>query len=859
MPDISKRLEKAEKLLQKGKHELALEEYLAIVREEPNNDKVRQQAADLCVSQNRPEEAAALLGPLFDRQASIGDSAKAIITFKKLTRLGKPTVERSYRYAQLTERSNRKEALEAYETALAGFVTSGRYQEAAAALERIVALEPSVVNYVRQGDLARTMGDQPNAALAFYRAGELEVQAGGDGLTKFERAYALDPRNLDAAFAYAKTLMSSPDAANNAAKVVGILAPLVAGLAAGRQEFRDLYGRALLGAKRPVEAEPFLWELFQREPRNLMELIRLLGALIDTGEQAKAIALSRKAEAHEHRAGRRREYVAAIRELSERHQPGIEFLEYLVELYNNASREQEYCGTLMKLFELYYRAGSFTKAGEALERAAEVDPYETGHTQRLERLRGKIDTAFFNSIAHRFALAAGTDAGQPKGVPDDEQPVILEDFMLQAEIFLQYSMRPKALERLDRINKLFPYEEEKSPRLRQLYASAAFSPNYEGVPRPAGSAATKGKALAPRTAVAAPAQASQSAEDGSVDNIARVTGITRNIYRQTSVKNVLFTTVNEVGKHWEVSRCVAGLCAPGKPPSAALEYCAPGVKQSDVTSVVKLISTLQALVKDKVALTIPKVADSPDLAPARDLLQALEVESLVVVPLLDGEQQSGVLILEQCGRPRFWSNADVMMLKTIADQAVQAFLNARLRSLMKTLDVTDEKSGLLKRSSYVDVLLSEVKRAAQQNSSCTIMLFNFGKASTLVKESGEPAVEALMQQVGQVVCSHLRQSDIAVRYDLTTIAIILSDTIEKNAFFVVDKMRRVVGQLKGPAGKILSTAVGIAEPAMLSGFDAVDIVTEVINRAEAALAIAQTKTDTGIHALAPNLESAAVA
>ncbi len=855
MSDISKRLEKAEKLLQKGKHDLALEEYLAIVREEPSNDKVRQQAADLCVSQNRGEEAAALLGPLFDRQASIGDTPKAIITFKKLARLGKPAVERSYKYAQLAERSNKKDALEAYEAALAGFVTSGRHREAAAALERIVALDPSVVNYVRQGDLARTMGDQPNAALAFYRAGDLEMQTGGDGVGKFQRAYSLDPSNLDAAFAYAKGLMAGGDAA----KVVGILAPLVAGAAGSRQEFRDLYGRALLAAKRPVEAEPFVWELFQREPRNLAELVRLLGALLDVGEQSRAIALSRKAEAHENRAGRRREYVGAIREIGERHQAGIEFLEYLVELYNSASREQEYCSTLMKLFELYFTAGSFTKAGEALDRAAEVDPYETGHSQRLERLRGKIDTSFFNSISHRLALAAGTDAGQPKSAAEDEQPVILEDFMLQAEIFLQYAMRPKALERLDRISKLFPYEEEKNPRLRQLYSSAGFVPNYEGVPRPASRAASREKAAGSRTAVAAPPRASRAPEDNAVDNIARVTEITRNIYRQTSVKNVLYTTVNEVGRLWEVSRCVAGLCAPGKPPSAALEYCAPGVKQSDVTSVVKLISTLQALVKDKVSLTVPNVGDSPDLAPARDLLEALEVNSLVVIPLLDGEQQVGVLILEQCGRPRFWRNTDVMVLKTIADQAVQAFLNARLRSLVKNLAVTDEKSGLLKRASYVDVLLSEIRRAAQQNSSCTIMLFNFGKASALVKESGEPAVEALMQQVGQVVCSHLRQSDIAVRYDLTTIAVVLADTIEKNAFYVVDKLRHVVGQLKSPAGKALNTSVGIAESGMLPGFDPVDIATELINRAEAALAIAQTKTDTGIHALGANLEATAVA
>ena len=49
-------------------------------------------------------------------------------------------------------------------------------------------------------------------------------------------------------------------------------------------------------------------------------------------------------------------------------------------------------------------------------------------------------------------------------------------------------------------------------------------------------------------------------------------------------------------------------------------------------------------------------------------------------------------------------------------QRLLAVNNAKLRSLMKNLAVTDEKSGLLKRSSYLDVLLSETKRAFSQNS-----------------------------------------------------------------------------------------------------------------------------------------------
>jgi diguanylate cyclase (GGDEF)-like protein len=186
--------------------------------------------------------------------------------------------------------------------------------------------------------------------------------------------------------------------------------------------------------------------------------------------------------------------------------------------------------------------------------------------------------------------------------------------------------------------------------------------------------------------------------------------------------------------------------------------------------------------------------------------------------------------------------------------------NAKLRSLMKTLAVTDEKSGLLKRSSYLQVLLSEVRRAQQQTSTSTLMLLHFGKASATVKEIGEQAIESMMQQIGQVVCSNIRQNDVAVRYQLTTIALVLADTNDKNAFFVVDKMRKALAGTKFPGtDRAVPITVGIAEAVMKADFDPVDIVTEVMNRAESALEAARAEGGNKAQSLAPVLEVAAVA
>ena len=143
-------------------------------------------------------------------------------------------------------------------------------------------------------------------------------------------------------------------------------------------------------------------------------------------------------------------------------------LEFLSELYNASNRENDYCQTLLKLFDLYCSTGEYAKAAECLDRAAEVDPYEPGHLKRLEMLKGKVDDARYRAIAARFTSASKA----PEEPAHEEGPTLgastLQDLMLQAEILVQYGMRNKAVERLQRIQELFPREEERNEDLQRL-------------------------------------------------------------------------------------------------------------------------------------------------------------------------------------------------------------------------------------------------------------------------------------------------------------------------------------------------------------------------------------------------------
>ncbi|HKD81937.1 MAG TPA: diguanylate cyclase [Candidatus Angelobacter sp.] len=867
MADISKRLDKAEKYLQRSKPEAALEEYLGILDEDPKNDQVRQTAADLCLALDRRSEAADLFSTLFEQEFETGETSKGSITYKKLAKLTTPTAIQTFRYAQLIEKRDRNEALEAYAAALRGFERQKNEKQALAACKRIVELSPTIENLQLTAEKAAALGEGKAAAANFIQLGLLQDQeAPGSGFQSYERAYNFDPLNFQAIFLYGRGLFS-----RNAVKECLAVLETVVTRVKGLPELRELYAHALMAAKRPAEAEPYAWELYQRDPQQLEEMASIVGVYLDINDTRGALDLARRLEEHETSAGRRREFITSMFEMSDRRMPSLGFIEYLVKLFDTSNREHEYSRTLLKLFQLYYSAGKYGQAGETLDRAAELDPYEPGHSKRLEMLRGRIDEHQFNRIANRFHRV--DNKAQKPAAPEPEaeveapapsraesEPTVLEDFILQAEIYLQYGMRSKALERLERLSKLFPREEQKNEKLRHLYISAGFTPAYE-VAAAAGRAANPPAPAAKAPAAPPSQQASAAAshyEENAVDNFARVTEITRNIYRQANVKSVLFTAVNDIGRHFNASRCVAGLCTIGKPPSAALEYCAPGVKQSDVMAIVKLIGLTQQLAVNG-PVTIANAKASRELAPAAEHVHALNIESLIAVPLVDSGEQSGILILQQTSA-RQWRQTDIVVLKTIAEQMVLAVSNVRLRTLMKTLAVTDEKSGLLKRSSYLDVLLSEVRRSLQQKAPMTLMLLHFGKASTLVKEIGEAHVDSMMQQVGQALASHIRQNDVAIRYDLTTIALVLSDTTEKNAFLVVDKMRKVLAPIKVPGSeRTPPISVGIAEAVLQERYDAVDMVTEVINRVENALEAARSEGGNKAHSLAPTSQPNALA
>ncbi len=318
--DISKCVQKAEKALQRGRLKAALSQYLRVLRLDPANAGAKESVAEVYASLNQPALAAEQLSEVFHFYAAKSNLSKATLIYKRLGRLRPALPEEALLFAQLSEQTNQREAVLAYEAALNGYRTLRRDHEIFQILERLTKLDPTAERFQQLADAAIKQGRTREAAVA-YTGVALEFQRHGvDGSGQFAKAYELDPGNAGAALGHGAALLET-----DAAQAVRILEPL-ANYPSSPAEAREPYGIALMRAGRPMEAEPYVWELFQRDPRNWLEkVVELIGHTIDDGHEEYAVDLSLRLEEFQRRVGMRREFVALTKRMAGMRRSGANF------------------------------------------------------------------------------------------------------------------------------------------------------------------------------------------------------------------------------------------------------------------------------------------------------------------------------------------------------------------------------------------------------------------------------------------------------------------------------------------------------------------------------------------------------
>jgi len=802
MADAAKLIDRAEKLLDKGKPELALAEFRSALELEPRNEALLHKTADLSMSLGQLGVASDMLRRLFVSAVDSKKLGEAGLVFRKLQRLKALDPEMVVRYADLCENTSRRDAGEAYRVAFEEFQRLGDGKRALECISHALELDPRMDDFREQARIAEAMHEPKLAATALVSQAVLLERLGQDAASVYERAFGDDPDNMAARLGWGRALLTD----GRAAEAVDLLHPL-ASYPSSPDEAREPYAMALLAMGRVEDAEPYAWGLFERNPKaNLATLHTVIGGLLDRDRTERALELARKLEDHSRKAGMRGQFMQDMAELADLSKTSIPFLEYLAEIYNSANREQDYALILGRLFTAYYESGMYARALDALDRSVDIDPYEAEHKERMVKLAGHVPEERLQIVARRLGVAPpeAITVAADETVEENPAPKVLENLILQAEIFLQYDMKDKAMQQIEQIQRGFAGEIESDPRVRQLFMNA-------GLPVP-----ERAETTVERNRMA--------------DSMVRAAEVSRLIARQTDPHNVLVTAVNQIGTRWQYSRCLAALATPGKPPSMVVEYCSPEVAKSERTAMVRLLALSQRLTLTEPVFRAADVNMAEPLTPIKAELERLNVHSLAVLAMISEDKTIGLLIVQQCGVRRRWSPDDMALLRSLADQMAMAVHGARLRSLVSTLGVAEEKTGLLKRSAYLAAVVSELGRQSETgDASATLALL---QVSMLTSQSED---EFAISEMTRTLRSMAQDDAMSFRYDRDTVALLMPHAPATQVEMLVDKLREAMD----PIG--VTITAGIAEAPQSSGYDPEDLATEWVNRVARALVKAGTE------------------
>jgi len=843
MGDVNKQLERAKKFLEKNRIEDAIDAYLAVLEEAPAHPEATQALGDLYARQEQPERAAVYYGMFFDLLIDPKDESKALAIYNRFLKnlSANQPPERIARYAFLQQKQNRpEEASEQYGKAAELFTLAGREEDALFCLERMAQLEPE--NLSRQVTLAEAAERNKRntlAARALLRAGQLATASGAtdESLKYLARAHALAPQERSVALLYGAAKLRKGEAAD-AAK---LLEPFAATEA--DPVFLETFSEALVRSGQLDRARDVLEKLLREKNAGLSRLFLLADQYATAGSGGKAVevlvVLKRKMFADK----RHNEFAAQLDDVAGRHTNSSEILEFWAGLYNELNRESKYFEIMIRLFDAYLAGGNVRKACDCLERLVDIDSYDYRNQERLERLRGKADEAFVQRVARRLTRSGTTistsetepQAG-PQSVRESGAPVTeegrrmqaLEDLIVQTEIFLQYSLQNKALDRLQKIAELFPGEEQKNERLRNLYQTANWWP--QGAPvRKAEPPARPGGPPPAEVAKASPAKTGTYAAD-TLRDLSKISEINQKIFRQQTPRAMLNTAVNEIGEYLRVSRALAVIGSPGRPPELAAEYCGPNMKPAPGAQVVFLLAQVEKAEGDELGGLV--VDNTPG-----SVVGDLALRTVLGVKITDRETQqpAGMLIVGHA-EPRKWKPNETYFLQAIGDQMLMSVSHTRLRSLVRRMGVSDERSGLLSRSSYQSCLLTEADRARTQGTPLALTILQIDRGGEILRQQGESPMERFLEQLARSLQPIVRQNDVAVKYTSWSLAFILPDTTLDGAQNLADKLRRAASGIRPPWDTTAITlSAGIVGAVAKSDFDSEDIVTDLMNRAETSV------------------------
>ena len=218
------------------------------------------------------------------------------------------------------------------------------------------------------------------------------------------------------------------------------------------------------------------------------------------------------------------------------------------------------------------------------------------------------------------------------------------------------------------------------------------------------------------------------------------------------------------------------------------------------------------LQKESQILTLKQIETSPQFK----ALWEAEKESLhnsrleVFYPLKSHGKLVGILGLSKKHSKQMFSQEDIELVTSVANQAGVIVENAQLYSQAMNWAITDGLTRLYNHRYLHECLDKEIARCTRFGTTFSIIMIDLDFFKTYNDTYGHLAGDDVLSSIGKCIKDSIRTIDIAFRYGGEEFAVILPETIAEGAYLVSERIREKIEQKIFNGRSSITASLGIA-------------------------------------------------
>jgi diguanylate cyclase (GGDEF)-like protein len=181
----------------------------------------------------------------------------------------------------------------------------------------------------------------------------------------------------------------------------------------------------------------------------------------------------------------------------------------------------------------------------------------------------------------------------------------------------------------------------------------------------------------------------------------------------------------------------------------------------------------------------------PRFAGKFDAETQFRTRSILCAPLISRGRTIGVVEIINRKGGRF-TRADLDMLHTLVDPCAIAIENAILFQKAEQLTITDDLTKLF-NSRYLNLYIGrEIKRCKRHGIPLSVIFLDLDGFKGVNDQYGHLAGSRTLSEVGQILLSAVRESDVLARYGGDEFVVVLPETPSGGAQVIAERIRRAI-------------------------------------------------------------------